>query len=275
MKKILVPIDFSPTSEHASKLAARIAKLADSEVHILNMIEVPTGVIDMTSGSSFSIPESMLYIRKVRDNMLTFKERIFSEVENVLHAIRFQSPIDGILSYSEKIEADMIIMGSRGHSRIQELLIGSNTEKVVRNSKIPVLVVKEDNENFIPRNIVFASSFKEGKDEALKKLLKLSKQFNNTIHLLKVNTPQNFENTNDCRNRIENFVKHLDIPNYTVNIYNDENIENGILNFSNEINSDMIALATHERSGLFHIFNRGITRSLAKNANRPVLTLRV
>lgn len=86
MKKILVPIDFSKPSEYASKLASTIAKKANSEVHLLHMVELPTGFVDMGSGTNFSIPESMLYIRKVRDRMLDYKKQFFPKttISNML-----------------------------------------------------------------------------------------------------------------------------------------------------------------------------------------------
>ncbi len=73
MNKILVPIDFSKKSEFASKMAAKIAKKSKSEVYLLHMIELPTGIVDMGAGTNFSIPESMLYLRKVKERMLEFK----------------------------------------------------------------------------------------------------------------------------------------------------------------------------------------------------------
>ncbi|TYQ00299.1 nucleotide-binding universal stress UspA family protein [Tenacibaculum adriaticum] len=275
MKKILIPIDFSPCSEYASKLASRIARKSDSEIHLLHMIELPTGVVDMVSGSNFSIPESMLYIRKVRDRMIDYKAKFFPKNAGVKHSIRFQNPFEGIRSYSEKIGADLIVMGSKGHSKIEEILIGSNTEKIVRTSKSPVLVVKNAEEKFKPEKLVFASSFKEGKDKALKKLLDFTREFKSEIHLLKVNTPQKFESTQESIKRIKNFIKNYNIPKYSINVYNDSSVEKGILNFANEINSDMIALGTHGRSGISHIFNGSITKHLSKRVSQPMLTFKI
>ncbi|OSY87194.1 universal stress protein [Tenacibaculum holothuriorum] len=275
MKKILVPIDFSKHSEYAAKLAAKMAKKTNSEVHLLHMIELPSGIVDMGGGANFSIPESMLYIRKVRDKMLDWKQEFFPKNEDVKHAIRFQNPYEGIRDYAKKSGADLITMGTKGHTDIEEMLIGSNTEKVVRNSEIPVLVTKKDDDNFKPKNIVFASSFKPSKNRAFERFLDFAKDFKSKIHLLKVNTPQKFENTQDSKKKIESFVSKYDIPKYSVNVYNDNSIEQGILNFSKDIEADVIALATHGRSGLSHIFNGSITKHLSKSAIRPMLTFRV
>ena len=274
MKKILVPTDFSKPSEYASKLAAAIAKKPNSEVHLLHMIEIPTGVVDMTGSRSFSIPESMLYIRKVRDKLLSYKQQFFPENDNIKHAIRFQTPYNGIRDYSKKINADLIIMGSKGHTELEEIIIGSNTEKVVRNSEIPVLVTKKDGNNFSPKNLIFASSFKPNKNQVFNRFLDFASNFDSKIHLLKINTPQKFENTKETKQKIENFITKYNLNNYSINVYNDSSIEEGILNFSNEINADIIAIATHGRSGLAHIFNGSITKNLSKASIKPMLTFK-
>ncbi len=67
MKKILVPIDFSKPSEYAAKMAAKIADKTNATVYLIHFIELPSGVIDIASSSTFSIPESMLYLRKTKE----------------------------------------------------------------------------------------------------------------------------------------------------------------------------------------------------------------
>ena len=275
MKKILVPIDFSKKSEYASKMAARIAKKSNSSVYLLHLIEVPTGAVDMGNGSNFSIPEVMLYLRKVKERVLKFKETFFSKEIDVHHSIWFQKPYEGILKYAEKIDANLIIMGSKGHSEFDEILIGSNTEKVVRRSIRPVIVVKRDHEKFKLKNLVFASSFKKDNQKVFSKFLNFANQFNSKIHLLKVNTPTQFESTQDSTEKIKEFIKAYKMPKHTINIYNDTSIQGGILNFSRDINADLIAISTHGRSGLSHLFSASVTKNLSKKALKPMLTIKV
>jgi nucleotide-binding universal stress UspA family protein len=276
MKKILVPIDFSEKSEYASKMAAKIAAKTGSIVYLLHLIDLPTGAIDMGSRSNYSIPESMLYLRKVKEKILEFKEKFFSKTTEVHHSIQFQNPHQGILKYAEKIDADIIIMGSKGLSNFEEILIGSNTEKVVRTSVRPVIVVKKDSKKFKMKNLVFASSFKnEDKKEVFRKFLDFANQFNSKIHLLKVNTASNFESTQSAQVKIKEFIKDFKLPKHSINIYNDISIEKGILNFSKEINADLISLSTNGRSGLSHLFSASVTKKLSKKALKPILTIKV
>ena len=102
-EKILVPIDFSKQSEYASKMANRIAKKSNSSVYLLHLIELPTGIVDMGAGSNFSIPESMLYLRKVREQIITFKDRFFNKSLDIKYAIKFQNPNEGFKNTEKKL----------------------------------------------------------------------------------------------------------------------------------------------------------------------------
>jgi len=275
MKKILVPIDFSKQSNYAIKLAAKIAKKTKAEIYLLHMVELPSGVVDMGSGANFSIPESMMYLKKVKEKIMTLKSTDFNKATVVKHAIRFQNPHEGILKYSEKINPDLIIMGSKGISDFDEILIGSNTEKVVRTSTTPVLVVKNNPDTFKIKELVFASNFKEENKKSFTMFLDFATIFKSNIHLLKVNTISKFETTHVSKEKILTFLNDFNVTKHTINIYNDMSIEKGILNFSKDINADLIALSTHGRSGLSHLFNGSISKNLTKSALRPVITFKI
>jgi nucleotide-binding universal stress UspA family protein len=275
MSKILVPTDFSQKSEYAVKLAARMGEKTNCEVYLLHMVELPSGIVDMGAGSNFSIPESMMYLRKVKEKLIDLKKQFFSEECRVRHAIRFQEPYEGIKSYAKKIDADLIIMGSQGLSDFEEMIIGSNTEKVVRTSDIPVIVVKTDSEKFKLKDLVFASDFKADNKESFKKFIDFAKLFKSKIHLLKVNTIGKFESSYVTKQKITDFINGLELPKKTINVYNDTSVVKGITNFSKEIDADLIALTTHGRSGLSNLFNGSITKSVSKNVLRPVITFKL
>lgn len=275
MNSIVVPIDFSKRSFYAVQLAAHIQKSHGSEVHLLHMIDLPTGVIDMGAGSNFSIPESMMYLRKVKERIEQVKTDYFDHPKKIKHAIRFQHPYDGITSYAAKKSASLIIMGATGLSEFEEIVIGSTTEKMVRTSEIPVLVVKREMEPFSLQSIVFASNFKEHAKTAFHKLVSFASVFSSTIHLLRVNTPQKFETTHDTEQRIQEFIAGSTELKTTINSYNDTSIANGVVHFADAIDADLIAFATHGRSGLSQLFNTSNTKSLTKSVMRPLITFKI
>jgi nucleotide-binding universal stress UspA family protein len=275
MKKILVPIDFSKPSEYAAKMAAKIAKKTSASITLIHLIELPSEIVDIYYGSRFSIPESMLYLRKIKEKILKFKNNFFTEDMKVDYFIKLNNPFDGIRKYADKIDADLIIMGSKGHSKFEEIIIGSNTEKIVRSSKIPVIVVKRDSKKFSLKNLVFASNFKKDNKEVFIKFLDFANIFNSKIHLLRVNTPSQFENTFEAKQKMKDFIKEYNLLKYSINIYDDTSIEKGIINFSREKKVDLIALSTHGRSGISHLFSRSIAKSLSEIALKPIFTVKI
>ena len=275
MKKILVPIDFSKPSEYAAKMAAKIAKKTGASITLIHLIELPSEIVDIYYGSRFSIPESMLYLRKIKEKILDFKNNFFAEDMKVDYFIKLNNPFDGIKKYADKIDADLIIMGSKGHSKFDEIIIGSNTEKIVRSSKIPVIVVKRDSKKFSLKNLVFASNFKKDNKEVFIKFLDFANAFNSKIYLLRVNTPSKFESTAESKQKIKDFIKEYNLLKYSINIYDDTSIEKGIINFSREKKVDLIALSTHGRSGISHLFSRSVAKSLSEIALKPIFTVKV
>jgi nucleotide-binding universal stress UspA family protein len=217
----------------------------------------------------------MLYLRKVKEKILHFKKEVFSKNTKVNYYIKLNTPAKGILKQAEKMNSDLIVMGYKGHSDFEELIIGSNTEKVVRSAKQPVIVIKKDFEKFNLKNIVFASDFTEENKEVFKKFITFANIFKSKIHLLKVNTPANFKKTFDTENLITEFASKFQLKNFNIKIYNDATVEKGILNFSSEINADLVGLSTHGRSGLAHLFAGSIVKKLTKSALKPMLTIKI
>lgn len=276
MKKLLVPIDFSAQAEYAAKVAVSIAKLTDSKIYLLHMLELPTGVIDPASyGTSSNTPMALLFLKRAYQKFEDFKKLPFFDGIEIEDSVLFHKAYDGIIDESVKNDIDLIVMGSKGTSGLEEMLVGSNTEKVVRNSDIPVLVIKQEVDNFKISNIVFASNFSLDARKSFQKILNFTSIFDAQLHLLKINTIHNFETTKESSDAIRSFINEFDLDNYTLNIYNDTSVEAGVLNFSKVTEADIILLNTHGRRGLAHLFTGSIGEDLANHAKLPVLTFKI
>lgn len=274
MKRILVPTDFSEHAEDALKVAAQIAHKHNSEIILLHMLELPSQMNDAITGGA-SIPETMLFMRKANEMLDKITEQTYLQGLSVTEILKIDKTIHGISQVSKENDIDLIIMGSHGSSGVEELLIGSNTEKVVRNSDIPVLVIKKDISNFNASTIVFASDFTEESKKPFKKLLNFTEFFDSKIHLVTICTPNSFKPTHIIEKAMKDFVNAFNLTNYSTHIYNDTNIEKGIINFSNSINADIIGMCTHGRTGFAHFFNGSISEGLVNHAARPVITFKI
>ncbi|WP_418264731.1 universal stress protein [Flavobacterium faecale] len=274
MKLILVPTDFSPHAENALKTAAEIAKKTDAEILLLHMLEIPSQMNDAITGAA-GIPEIMLFIKKANEILEENTQREFLKGITVTKHVKFEKASEGILTFLKKYEIDLIVMGSKGISGIEEILVGSNTEKIVRQSNVPVLVVKNNKINLDQPNIVFASDFSAETKAPFQKLIDFSKIFDAKLTLVTICTPNSFKSTIVARKMTSEFIANFNLKNYTTHLYNDTNVEKGIINFSSEIDADLIALCTHGRTGLTHFFTGSISEDLVNHAVKPVLTFKI
>jgi hypothetical protein len=99
--------------------------------------------------------------------------------------------------------------------------------------------------------------------------------FEAKLHLVRINTPSNFETTRKTLKLIHEFIDNNKIENYTINIYNDKLEEDGIIYFAQDIDADLIALATHGRTGILHLLSGSIAEDVVNHAKRPVWTFRI
>ena len=275
MKRILVPVDFSEEAKCAVKTAANIALKTGSDIYLLHMVDLPEGIIDAQSGTDNSSPASILYMQKIHERFDDIKNSPELEGLNVSEKVHFEKTFDGVIEESKKDNIDLIVMGSSGATGLKEIIVGSNTEKVVRHSKVPVLVVKKNADDLDIKHIVFASDFGDESKNRFQDLIDFAKIFDATLHLLYVNTPHNFNTTKDINEKISNFVDDFTLDKFDITIYNDISVEKGILNFANDIDADLIALNTHGRSGLSQLFNGSVGQELANHALKPVLTFKI
>ncbi len=276
MKRILVPVDFSKEAESAAKVAATIARKTGSEIFLVHMLELPVTTIDPAEMNTISSEPQIIYFMKLAHKKFeAFKKLPFLKGLRVIESVQFQHAFSGIIAESEKSNIDLIVMGSQGASGLQEMFIGSNTEKVVRRSKVPVLVIKQSDEEFEVNDILFASDFNKESKSTFNRVIDFASLFDAKIHLLYVNTIHNFNTSKNIEARIAKFVKDFDFDNYTKNIYNDISIEKGILSFARDMDADIIALNTHGRSGLSQLFNGSVGQELANHALRPVVTFKI
>lgn len=277
MKKIIVPIDFSEYSEYALEAAASIAKKHKSELIILHMLELSNAIISTDSNSLNE--EAVFYLKLAEKKFEAFLDKPYLEDLEITPIVKHFKVWSEINEVADEHQANLVVMGSHGISGIKEAIVGSNTEKVVRHSNIPVLVIKHNPILLEFENGVFASDFS---DEAITPYINARTTFKKLgvkMHLVYVNSPDgSFRSSLEIDKRVSDFLKKADgdLDNLSeVNVVSDYSIEKGILNFANVIGADLIAVATHGRKGLSHFFEGSISEDIANHSTLPVMTFKI
>ncbi len=273
MKRLLVPTDFSEQAENALKIAAQIATIYGSEIFVMHSMEMPTYLA--TSSDRGDLPDSLFYMKLAEKRFHELEEKEYLDGLIVHKTIGKSEIYEDIEEACEKNEISLIVMGSNGASGFKEMFVGSNTEKVVRTSEIPVLVIKGNQAEFKVQDFVFASDFSKAGRGAFIKGQKFAQKIGAKIHLLFVNTPGNFKTSSQAYTLMEDFIQGMEIGNYTLNIHNDTTVEKGILNFARHISAQLIGMGTHGRKGISHFFNGSISEDLVNHAQMPIITFKI
>jgi nucleotide-binding universal stress UspA family protein len=277
MKKILVPTDFSKTSITALETAFEIAKKAGGTIFVLHVVEEATP-------DSYSITgewrddnwEDRLFTFKLLEKAKAQLEKLvmdprFSAVK-LVGELRLGNPFHGMNTIIAEQKVDLVVMGTRGKTNLESMVIGTNTERVVRHSHCPILTVHKKPTSVDFKNIVYATAMSKD-EEVFSRIVKSTQRlYDSTIHLVRINTPGDFQRDKVVKEYMNKFAKSLQLKNFTINIYNDISEEAGILYFADSINADLIAMATHGRTGFAHVLAGSIAEEVVSKASRPVLT---
>ncbi|NHF59710.1 universal stress protein [Flavobacteriaceae bacterium TP-CH-4] len=273
MKKILIPVDFSEYSEYALEVAATIAKTTGAEIIVLHMMGLSESIF--TKDESQEFMEAQYYMRLAKKRFASFLNHEYLQGIKVSEMVQNYKRFDEINTIAKELHIDLVIMGSHGVGGMVDIFVGSNTEKVVRTSEVPVLVIKKRMPDFKIKRIVLAWHFKDENVLVYRKLRDFAAAFDAILHLVYINLPAaHFMSSKQIEDRIAQFMENTGIKK-EVAIYNDYSVEEGLLQYARKIEADLVAVPTHGRKGLSHFLVGSIGEDVANHAQLPVLTLKM
>jgi nucleotide-binding universal stress UspA family protein len=277
MKHILVPTDFSEFSLNALKVAAEFARKSNAEVHILHVVNIPSHEVGiMPFQNQQNVAEGLFILKHIKKKFAELLAKDFLKGLTVHEVLKFDDIYKAVQDYSKDLNVGLIVMGTHGTSGfVNKFFIGSNTDKMVRLSNIPVLAVKDEVKTAEFKNVVFAADFDLGVHSAFYKIKDIVSSLGAKLHLVRIVTRDDFYFSKPMLEIMEEFAKDQNLENYACHIYNSENVQEGINEFSKQINADLISTATHGRRGLARLFNGSITEDLIENTSLPVLTAKI
>lgn len=279
MKTILVPTDFSQHSENALKAAALIAKHQNAELLVVHMAGISGTSLIKEESQNFE--ESIFQIRLAEKNFETFLDKDYLEGITLSQIIKKQTNFSAINAVVAENNVSLIVMSSHGTSGFQEFLIGSNTEKVIRHSDVPVLVIKGEAADYKMGVGVYSSDFSEESINAYKTAKTFFADWQTEMKMVYVNpTGRKFKNSREINELFTHFFNKAGESNVSacindVAIYSEHSIEEGIFNYSKDINADFIVIPTHARKGIAHILKGSLSEDVANHSMIPVLTIKI
>ncbi|MEG3657746.1 universal stress protein [Arenibacter palladensis] len=276
MKNILVPTDFSENCTKAANLGIEMAKLYDAEIHFFHLIHTPVDWVKLDKLKEKRYPETLSQIGVAKAALRELEKKAEKEGLKCQTFLEYQTGTTNILKHSGHFHHDFIITGSSGTKGTVRELLGSNVEKIIRKSDVPVIVVKGDDVAFPFKNIVFVSDFMEDVSGAFEHVISIAKKCNAHIRLLRINTQTDTNSIEAGLDPIKRFLeKFPDLKNYSMYVNNETSVETGINTFVKHEPTDLIAMSTHGSTGFLSLFSKSIAEGMANHSALPVMTIKI
>ncbi|MBP9068333.1 MAG: universal stress protein [Bacteroidia bacterium] len=275
MKTILVPTDFSRVSNNAIDYAAELAVFSKSKLILFNSYHIPVAVTEVPA----VIPDldsleknSLLALKEIEKRLaLSYGNKL--QIECVA---KCGFAVDEIDMYATNAKADLIVMGMKGAGYLTEKLIGSVTTSLIQKSKCPVLAIDEHVRYKLVKKIALACDYNETENEkVLYPLIEIARIFKAHIYVLNVENELEPVATTAGHVvsgfiKLQNSLAHAD---HSFHFITTQNIVEGINEFIEMSNVDMVVMIPRKHSLLRDIFNEPKTKQMAFHSKVPLLTL--
>jgi nucleotide-binding universal stress UspA family protein len=267
--KILVPTDFSKPSVNAAEYGANMAAVLNAKVMLLHVVSIPAlptaSTLNVRKLEKYMTDDAKQYISLLADRLKS-KNKKLGISTHVINDIDLREVIE---NFAAANHAELIIMGTKGASGLEKLLIGSNTAAVISNSSVPVLAIPETAKFNGIKNIIYASDMLSI-DEEIKTLLPLARSLNAGIRVLHI-LPTNAHSRFDKRELTTELVAKFKYAKISVHTSTNDDIEDGLNEYLASLNVDLLVMFTHHLTFFDKLFRNSATREMAFQSRVPLL----
>ena len=283
IERIVVPLDGSMTAEAILPQVRRVLYRNDSEIILVMAVDPP--MVDNVVIVDEETPAA------AREYLLGQGERLAQQGVRVRHIVRVGSPVSVILDVVESEKATMIALATHGASGMKRLMFGSVAERVLRQSPVPVLLVRPFwSYDLAPagatevrpvRNLLVPVDGTKRTLESLPGIVEFARLFETRVLLLRILEGDESATVEGpdlvrAREELEEIAKALESKGVeTIQLLERGNPVDRILTTIAERNIDLVAMATHGRSGLSRLREGSVTEQVLRNAKIPLLVTRV
>lgn len=275
MKTLLIPTDFSETSEAAVDFGLQLAEHHGYDVilhHTVDFVQTYDSMY-MDAPNIHSLTEEVVEDCEVRlENLLRKCDR---NILTISKSLTIGNMIADIRKVVGEREVDLIVMGTKGASGMKEFFVGSNTEKVVRLVDCPVISIPGSLKVADIRKILVPVDLREVRPSFLRQISKFQQLFSASVDFLWVKTPHTIENSDLVTEEFNALLGEYEIASSSFTIVHDVFPVEGILAYAKDTEADMIAMATHARRGLSHLFSGSLTEDVMNHTESPMWSFKL
>jgi len=270
--KILILTDFSELSRIAINYGLKMSAKLEAEYTILNVVRLD------------GVPKSHLKMKQIERSLVKIAEeegaklvdecvsqmKVKAKVE--FKAIKSHTVADTVRRYTESNKINLVIMGSRGASKLKKAVLGGTAVSVIDVCDAPVLAIPEKAEFTNFKNVVYASDLKNVQKE-LDTIIPFARIFDSTIYMVHVVEAID-KSVEAKREDVKRVVEKANYDKIKLELIIDDDIPVAIDNYIKDKKGDLLTTFTHELNLFEKIFARSVTRKLAYQGNIPLLAFK-
>jgi nucleotide-binding universal stress UspA family protein len=270
--KILIATDFSKNATHARNYGLNLANTLKADVIIFNAYEIPISSMGTHTFRNYKEVFKKNSINKLAEEIKEAK----SLFKNINISFEYVCDIskNAILERSNKADIDLILLGSKGESKISEKLFGGTCSKVINKTEKPLIIVPIQAEIKIPKKIVLATDLFLNVD-LITTLKKIAKRLISNIDIITVLNSKDDEKSILSRQLKVNTIleKKMKYNYHRFHLINNNSIENGILNYIKENKVHLLTLIPKHRSFWENLIKISLSKKIANNSTIPLLII--
>lgn len=274
MKRIIVPIDFSPYSEWAFLSAVNIAEKTDASITCVNVVTANVDWKNISVKDWVNFPEIIDLEEEATEKLNAFVADHASSSVPVEAVVGVGVPYDVIIDMATQHKADLIVIGAYGKGFQEGHFIGSNLQKVIRLAACPVLAVKKVLDKSAMEKMAFASFFNQVSKPAFNKMLPLIREVGWSVDFLFINLKDRTTEPEEIMMKMATYDPLEEGLVITKNIYDHQEAEQGIVDYAEQNGIGWIGIASNSRK-TNSSYSIGVTETLIYRMDIPVLSVKM
>ena len=276
IKKILVPIDFSPIAKNALQTAIAVCKRQLATLTLIHVIENSYVLYPPEAGgvAAAILPE---LVKNANDSLSAMAKELRVQHDLVVnHIVQSGNPADEICRWAFHKEIDLIVMGTHGASGLREFFLGSNAYRVVKNSPCPVMTIPGSNQWLDFRKILFPIRMVPHALEKYDNVRPIIRRNGSSLliaGIVKKNDPTGFIEMKALVDTVRSKIADDEVICGSEVHYCDQ-VARQVLDISNKEKPDLIVITATLDTSFRDFFLGPYTQDIVNHAQFPVLSIR-
>ena len=276
MKKILVPTDFSISADYAIHYAVELAKLFDASIVLYHsFIPFESGFYSIIESDKENLEEERNLTKRL-DKIKSHILKSNKEIPVSVHVDRGPKSIQ-ITKFCKKNKIDLIVMGTKGASGLQEAIVGSFTADVMTKAPCPVMAIPQKCKFQMPKKLTYVSDYGRKDIRIIQSISELNSFFKAKINIMHID---DINNANESAREFNKYKikigNHFSGIPFSFQHVEGEEVAKKILDLTLTDKTDILVISPIKKEGIWnHLFHKSITKTIAYHIHIPLLTITI